>query len=1031
MSILDKYIDQCGTFSEIAEWRAEKYKIDKKSGDDYTGILTNIYKEPTHFIYELLQNADDAKATNVKFVLSRDKIEFFHDGSKEFSLSDIISITGVGNSSKESRNTTTIGKFGVGFKAVFAVTEKPLIYSTTYNFQIENLSVPSEISGRNLEGFTTIFQLDFKHDGQATLFHRNETLLRSMSPETILFLKNICKVDILIDNEHLPTIAVSRNEAGLSFSSIKFQAEDKDIELLKFSNDGCSVVYQLGNGVITPIAGSKISVFFPTIVNSNLPFMVDAPFQTSTTRESIDFELPHNKLIVEKFSTLFSESIDKLKSLDLFTVEVFNDSMPINVVDESEDFPIYKMLQSAFLEDIKTRAFVPTNRHKLLPAPQTLIANDPDVAELLDPISSLNFVHRGLSSSAIAFINRTGAKTFESIHLLDLVNEGNIKLGQQTDEWLYTLYEYCLKSILEERWSRVFSRTLKQTPIIKTRSGSFAAAFVNDNPSVFRPSKGIPDHRTIHPMFLTEAAAVSDETKGRMKSFLSELGITERKPVVVLKEDYFRDYDDKTLDEKLEIFETVANIYRQSEPKDKADIEAYLKNIAFVPSGTDQFKIAARLYDSYNADLKYLLGTSNPELFCSSLVGNNASYREFCMKLGLIDHLKVDPIIERRSHRDKFVELYKSVECSQDYGISTKEYTRTDYDSPALSAILSGELSADVTLRLAPLLQKILPDQLKESFEWTYHGNKKEVIGLSTLCKLLTEARWIARDNQMVKTADISFDDFCDLYKLPRDNVLQNLTWSNDDIIKQLSEKEQEAIRLMRELDLSPEEMHELRRTTLEKRQNTERLEKRISTKIEERHDYEEQPVSTDTEPVDAQDEARGTETESSFLHASETYEGADTHRSQTVTTHVAGESNHSNVELEEREVLKGLVDWYEGNGYTTEQQDEDRAVYTLQKDAKILQVMLMPKNQSGYNIEISENDKIVKTVAVIKADLEKKRFAISESQWDLSKRDDIQHSIYLVSRHGGSMSQIVIDDLRERIKNGSVRAVPGVIYYE
>ena len=97
MSILDKYIDQCQTFNEIAEWRSEYYETEKKSGNDYTGILTNIYKEPTHFIYELLQNADDTKATNVKFVLSRDKIEFFHNGTKEFSLSDIISITGVGN----------------------------------------------------------------------------------------------------------------------------------------------------------------------------------------------------------------------------------------------------------------------------------------------------------------------------------------------------------------------------------------------------------------------------------------------------------------------------------------------------------------------------------------------------------------------------------------------------------------------------------------------------------------------------------------------------------------------------------------------------------------------------------------------------------------------------------------------------------------------------------------------------------------------------------------------------------------------
>lgn len=209
--------------------------------------------------------------------------------------------------------------------------------------------MPSEIPERDLEGFTTIFQLDFKHDGRDTLFRRNEALLRSMSPETILFLKNICKVDVTIDDEALDSISVSRTETEQSFSRVKYVLADNNYELLKFTADGCSVVYQLENGTVTPISGSKISVFFPTIIDSNLPFLVDAPFQTSTTRESIDFELPHNITIVRKFSGVFSSSISKLKSLDLFTTETFNQIMPINPVDESEDFPIYKELQATFL----------------------------------------------------------------------------------------------------------------------------------------------------------------------------------------------------------------------------------------------------------------------------------------------------------------------------------------------------------------------------------------------------------------------------------------------------------------------------------------------------------------------------------------------------------------------------------------------------------------------------------------------------------------------------------------------------------
>jgi hypothetical protein len=1038
MSILDRDLDECQTFEEISEWRLEKYKIDRKSGDDYTGILTNIYKEPTHFIYELLQNADDAKATSVKFSLSQDKIEFYHDGSKEFSLGDIISITGVGNSSKDAKDTTSIGKFGVGFKAVFAVTNKPLIYSTTYNFQIENLSVPLQVPHRDLGGFTTIFQLDFKHEGRDALFRRNEALLRSMTPETILFLKNICKVDISIEHESLPAISVNRIEAQQSYRKIKYRLGDKNIELLKFTSDGCSVVYQIEDGTITPITGSKISVFFPTIIDSNLSFLVDAPFQTSTTRESIDFELPHNVAIVKKFSGLFSDSIRKLKSLNLFTVETFNEIMPINPVDESEDFPIYKELYAAFLNDITSKSFVPTSRGTLLPATKICIADDPEIPTLLQSVDGLHFAHPNLSAVAVAFIGNAGAKEFESYNLLGLINKNEINLTSKSEEWLYKLYEYCLKSIANDGWSRMFTRTVKHTPLIKTRSGSFTSAYFNDNPSVFRPSKGIPDHRTIHPMFLTESSTVSDATKGKMKTFLNELGITERKPVIVLKEDYFKNYFEKTSDEKIEIFIAAANIYSQSEPKDKPDIIAYLKDVAFIPSETNEFKLASSLYDAYNPDLKFLLFNKHPELFCSQLITNNAVYRDFSLELGMIDSLKVDAVIDKRTNRDDFVELYHLVGSNQDYGTSTKEFIRRDYESHPLAIIFKDELSPDLTARLVPLLQHIRPEQFKETFEWTYHGTKKEVIGPSAFGKLLAETRWIAKDDQMLRPIDISFDAFCELYKLPRDNVLQNLEWSNDDIIKQLSEKDQELLKLAREIDPTPEELFEFRQSLIDKRKKSEGISKRQSApinQVSEQPEYselEEPAQYTNNEavlPVDRPAEADQHE-DINELHASADYEAADTEPELNITARTAVKSGWSNVEREEREVLRSLVDQYKGDHYSTEQESDDIASYTMNKDGKTVKLLLLPKNSSGYNIEISEDDKIVKTVAVIKTDLDKKRFVISEAQWNLLKRSDVQHSIYLVSRHGETMNQVVIDDLRERIRDGSARAVPGVIYF-
>jgi len=79
----------------------------------------------------LLQNADDVGATSVRFILDNYKLVFTHNGTKLFSVSDPITededsengtlgdinaITSIANSNKRE---ATIGKFGVGFKAVF------------------------------------------------------------------------------------------------------------------------------------------------------------------------------------------------------------------------------------------------------------------------------------------------------------------------------------------------------------------------------------------------------------------------------------------------------------------------------------------------------------------------------------------------------------------------------------------------------------------------------------------------------------------------------------------------------------------------------------------------------------------------------------------------------------------------------------------------------------------------------------------------------------------------------------------------
>src|SRR6266481_2582594 len=103
-------------------------------------LLGQLYSERTHFIFELIQNAEDAGATELTFSLFADRLEVRHDG-RDFTIADVRGICGVGQATKAD-DLTQIGKFGIGFKAVYAYTNGPRIHSGTESFRIEKYVRP-------------------------------------------------------------------------------------------------------------------------------------------------------------------------------------------------------------------------------------------------------------------------------------------------------------------------------------------------------------------------------------------------------------------------------------------------------------------------------------------------------------------------------------------------------------------------------------------------------------------------------------------------------------------------------------------------------------------------------------------------------------------------------------------------------------------------------------------------------------------------------------------------------------------------
>jgi len=129
---------------ELTKKRREHITSCQENNDNSHEIIAGLYSDPSHFIYELLQNSDDAKATEVTFKLNSDSLEIKHNGNNLFNFHDVDAITTVGSSTK-SEDINAIGTFGAGFKSVFAITKTPIIHSGDFHFQIVDFIVPETI----------------------------------------------------------------------------------------------------------------------------------------------------------------------------------------------------------------------------------------------------------------------------------------------------------------------------------------------------------------------------------------------------------------------------------------------------------------------------------------------------------------------------------------------------------------------------------------------------------------------------------------------------------------------------------------------------------------------------------------------------------------------------------------------------------------------------------------------------------------------------------------------------------------------
>ena len=156
-------------------------------------LLADRYDDRTHFIFELLQNAEDALARRadstasrraVKIQLNSQLLQLSHYG-KPFDDPDVRGICGIAESSKDR---TAIGRFGIGFKSVYAYTARPEVHSGDEDFAIESFVWPSAVPSIKRGSDETVIVLPLNSAAARVEIAAG---LQRMGPGALLFLREI------------------------------------------------------------------------------------------------------------------------------------------------------------------------------------------------------------------------------------------------------------------------------------------------------------------------------------------------------------------------------------------------------------------------------------------------------------------------------------------------------------------------------------------------------------------------------------------------------------------------------------------------------------------------------------------------------------------------------------------------------------------------------------------------------------------------------------------------------------------------
>jgi hypothetical protein len=512
-------------------------------------LLGQLYSERAHFIFELIQNAEDAGATELTFELFGDRLEVRHDG-RPFAAADVRGICGVGQGTK-AEDLTQIGKFGIGFKSVYAYTDSPRIYSSDEHFRIEKYVRPYSVDplDKPAAGTLFVFPFDRAEVPAAVAVQEISAALSNIGVETLLFLRNIERMrscglqtaEAVLERKstasaHLGRLVVLTSRRGEGRSDEEWLVWHRQLDGLGEPEHRVEIAFMAHTEIdarrVTRRQNSPLVVFFPTQKETFLGFLIQGPYRTTPARDNVPESDPWNQALVRETASLLAEVLADLRDEGLLTVDILQ-ALPVEVArfpPESMFRAIFDSARTAFIQD----KLIPAAAGGYCRAREVRLARGTGLRELLTPEllgelyedpGPVAFVHESITESRTPLLWRY---LREEAGVAEVTPEAVIArvtsdfLAAQSDEWIGHFYWFLYQNQAlwrEPRHPGEKPGPARAKPIIRLEDGVHVAPFDKSG----RPAAYLPG--PVRTEFATVRRAVAALPGTRQ--FLEALGFAE------------------------------------------------------------------------------------------------------------------------------------------------------------------------------------------------------------------------------------------------------------------------------------------------------------------------------------------------------------------------------------------------------------------------------------------------------------------------------------------------------------------------